>query len=417
MTMTEKDALDGRIAPPATTNRLFAAGTAASHQSHLRTYGELDISAVAPRLVDQLLESGLNGRGGAGFSVARKVDATRRAKGERMWANSPVVIANGAEGEPRSLKDETLLQNAPHLVIDGLLAAAAAVHARTTFMYVSSGAAPAVRRALAERRDAHAITLVVATESFISGEASAVVNAIENGVSLPRDHVVRMSESGYRRRPTLVHNVETLAHVALIARYGAAWFRSTGTDRDPGTRLVTVSGAVTDQRVLEVPGDTRIIDIIRYCGAAPEQTGAVLVGGYHGVWISGDRLSVNLSAAALEPYGGQPGAGILYVIGKHECGLSATSHIADYLAGQSAQQCGPCMFGLPEMAVLIKKIAEGNPDRKLRSQLEALSESVIGRGACHHPDGTSRLVLSALAVFAQDVEAHLSGRCIRATRR
>jgi NADH:ubiquinone oxidoreductase subunit F (NADH-binding) len=416
VTVTEQETRGRWVAAPTTGNRLFAAGPSASYSSHIHTYGELDAVAVAPHLVDQLIRSGLTGRGGAGFSVARKVAATSGSHPNRMWAASPVVIANGAEGEPRSIKDETLLRNAPHLVIDGLLALAAAIHAKKMFVYVSPGSLSIVERALAERRDARAIVLVAASETFVSGEASAVVNAIENGVALPRDHVVRLSTSGYKRRPTLVHNVETLAHVALIARFGADWFRSVGSDRDPGTRLVTVSGAVSAERVLEVAGDARLDGILAACGGSPNLTSAVLVGGYHGVWIPGDQLDVGLSPTALAPFGGQPGAGVLYVLGKDECGLAATADIVRYLASQSAQQCGPCMFGLPEMAGLIARIASGSPDRELRGQLESISQSVVGRGACHHPDGTSRLVLSALTVFARDVEAHLSNRCTRVAR-
>ena len=395
-------------------NRLFAAGARAGYRAHVATYGALSVATVRSGLIAELDRSGLLGRGGAGFPAARKFGAVPPHYGmSRVWQPSAVVIANGAEGEPRSLKDETLLRDAPHLVIDGLLVAAAAVHASTMYLYTTAHSIDSVRQAIAERTDARAIRLVEAPDTFISGEASAVVNAIGTGVALPTDRTVRLTTSGLKQRPTLVHNVETLAHVALIARYGSDWFRGAGSNRDPGTRLVTVSGAVRNDYVLEVPGDTRIIDILRASGAAEETTSAVLVGGFHGTWIRRDDLRVGLSPAALASLGAHPGAGILFVLGAHECGLRATADIVRYLAGESAQQCGPCMFGLPEMAGLLERIASGDPNRRLAGELAALSESVVGRGSCHHPNGTSRLVLNALDAFSPDVQAHLTGRCLR----
>jgi NADH:ubiquinone oxidoreductase subunit F (NADH-binding) len=404
-------------ASPFGVNRLFAAGARANYQSHVATYGALAVSSFRAGLIPELERSGLLGRGGAGFPAARKFGSIPRSGMSRVWQSSAVVIANGAEGEPRSLKDETLLRDAPHLVIDGLLAAAAAVHASSLYLYTTAHSLQSVRRAIAERSDAKSIRLVEAPDTFISGEASAVVNAIANGVALPTDRTVRLTTSGLRQRPTLVHNVETLAHVALIARYGSEWFRGVGSNRDPGTRLVTVSGAVRGDHVFEVPGDASIQEIVESCGADRDNIAAVLVGGFHGTWIGRNDLTLGLSPAALAPRGGHPGAGILFVLGTDACGLRVSADIVRYLAAESAGQCGPCMFGLPEMASLLDRIASGDPNRRLVGELAAISQSVVGRGSCHHPNGTSRFVLNALDVFSADVQAHLSGRCLRAASR
>jgi NADH:ubiquinone oxidoreductase subunit F (NADH-binding) len=347
MTQLADSVMGMRMEAPAGANRLFVAGARASYRSHVATYGSLNLAETGPELLQQLDRSGLTGRGGAGFAVARKFGSMPQPRLRSMWQSSAVVIANGAEGEPRSLKDEALMRDSPHLVIDGLLAAAAVVHASTMYLYTTGTSLESIRNAIAERRDANAIRLVEAPETFISGEASAVVNAIQTGAAVPTDRVVRLTTSGLKQKPTLVHNVETLAHVALIARYGSDWFRSAGSDRDPGTRLITVSGAVTRDRVLEVPGDSRIIDILTFCGAVESSIAGVLVGGFHGAWLKREHLGVNLSNAALAPYGAQPGAGILYVLGVNTCGLHFSAEIVRYLARESAQQCGPCMFGLP----------------------------------------------------------------------
>ncbi|GAA1001356.1 NADH-ubiquinone oxidoreductase-F iron-sulfur binding region domain-containing protein [Subtercola frigoramans] len=404
------------VTPPATTTRLFVAGASASHAAHLRTYGPLATEAIDNTLLVALEASGLTGRGGAGFATWRKLAAADEARADRVLRSSPIVIANGAEGEPRSTKDATLLQNSPHLVIDGLLATASAIKASQVYLYTVAENFPAVQRALNERPDARHIILVEAAESFISGEASAVVNAIENGVALPTDRIRRLSDSGLKKRPTIIQNVETLAHIALIARYGARWFRSIGSESDPGTRLVTVSGDVQHEGVTEVAGDTPLRDILATRGVDRSNVLAVLVGGYHGTWVAADNLGVELSAAALAPLGGHSGAGVLYVLSKQRCGLKATADIVQYLANESARQCGPCMFGLPALASVLTRIASGHRDPNLRRELRELSDTVAGRGSCHHPDGTARLALSALSVFADDANHHLSGRCTRQSR-
>jgi NADH:ubiquinone oxidoreductase subunit F (NADH-binding) len=396
---------------------LFAAGARADYQTHLQTFGPLDTGAGHSSLLGELERSGLTGRGGAGFAAWRKLQATEEARTSRVMANRPVVIANGAEGEPLSLKDKSLLENAPHLVIDGLLAAATAVHATKTYVYATSQSLEALGPALSERQDAERISLAEAPDRFISGEASAVVNSIETGVALPQDRVKRLSEAGYKRRPTLVHNVETLAHIALVARYGSAWFRGTGSQRDPGTRLVTVTGKVPGDRVMEVPGDSMLAEVLRAGGVDLMGVRAVLVGGFHGTWVERDELDAPLSADGLAPLGASPGAGILSVLGHNECGLRATSSILDYLAEESARQCGPCMFGLPELARMFGELAAGSRDRALLARLRGLAADLTGRGSCHHPDGTTRMAASALTAFRDDVHAHLAGHCLSSKRR
>lgn len=410
MTIADDTQRRTAVAAPAGTGRLFAAGPDADLAAHARAYGPLDPIRAGAGLIGEAERAGLTGRGGAAFPAHRKLASARAAGASRR--GRPVVIANGAEGEPRSRKDATLLRHSPHLVLDGLLCAGAAVGAGELVVYSAPAGVAAIRRALSERADCAAVRVVEASDTFISGEAGAVVSAIQGGPARPADRVVRLSEEGYRRRPTLVHSVETLAHLALIARFGADWFRSAGSVDDPGTRLVTVSGAVSREGVLEVAGDTPIRDILDSAGCRAPAGSAVLVGGFHGAWITDPALC--LSPRSLAPYGAHPGAGVLYVLAPDECALAATAGIADYLAGQSAGQCGPCRFGLPEVAGLFARIAAGRFEPGLVTRVEELGESVVGRGSCHHPDGTARLVASALRVFSGDVRAHASGRCLRA---
>jgi NADH:ubiquinone oxidoreductase subunit F (NADH-binding) len=415
MTMTLEPNPPAPAASGSRPRRLLAAGHEAPLERHERTFGPLP-RVDATTLIETLERSGLTGRGGAGFPAWRKLAAADVAVTRRRRRRSAVVIGNGAEGEPLSWKDAVLLQNAPHLVIDGLLTAAAAVGAGRTILYVNASAVAALERALGEREDAGGVELIEAAETFISGEASAVVNAIENGDPRPIDRVVRLTEAGLDGRPTLLHNVETLAQIALVARYGADWFRSVGTADDPGTRLVTVTGDVTTEGVFEIAGGTRLDHALLAGGVPLADVAAVLVGGYHGAWLPASALNTPLSPSGLAPWGTRPGAGILHVLAPDRCGLAATATVVDYLAAQSARQCGPCLFGLPTLATRFGRVAVGSAAAAEVDDLVRLADLVDGRGACHHPDGTARLVRSALTAFAPDVRAHLHGRCTRKAR-
>ncbi len=396
------------------THQLFAAGPRADLGRHELAFGPLSLERVDSSFIAVLEASGLTGRGGAAFSSWRKMAATGQAKGGVLSSAKPVVVANGAEGEPLSFKDKTLLVHAPHLVLDGLLVAGRAVQASLLYIYTTPHSLPAVEAAVAARHDARRVKVVPAPETFISGEASAVVNSISNGTALPMDSRRRMSDSGIKGRPTLVLNVETLAHIALIARHGAGWFRTAGSDRDPGTRLVSLSGNCAEQ-VLEVEGDASLASILDRAGADPVKVQAILVGGYHGRWVH--PLDYRLSPTGPENQVVRPGAGVLHILPRTECGLDATARIVRYLAAQSARQCGPCMFGLPAMSRVLDAIAYGDRDPGLVPELERLGKLVGGRGACHHPDGAARLVGSALETFSDDVHAHLAGSCTRSTGR
>ncbi|ALE04982.1 hypothetical protein AL755_04905 [Arthrobacter sp. ERGS1:01] len=416
MTARVEEPVDETV-PALGATRLFAAGGQAGYATHRATFGELPWRELETTFLPELEASGLSGRGGAAFPAWRKMAllAGARRTGRRVpRASTPVLIANGAEGEPLSVKDATLLHNAPHLVIDGLLAAAKVTGARTIFIYTGVGNLAPVTTALAERDDAGAVTLVEAPDTFVAGQSSAVVNFLETGRALPRTMATRLGEAGFKGRPTLLSNVESWAHMALIARYGAAWFRAQGTQPDPGTRLVSISGDVPAETVLEVPGGAPLEAVLASAGVGPDAVGAVLVGGFHGRWVR--PAGMRLAAGEQSAQSVRPGAGVLHVLGHGRCGLAATATMVSYLAGESARQCGPCLFGLPALAGLMGRLAAGagagRADADLVAEVQRMGELVAGRGACHHPDGTVQLIRSALETFADDVPWHLAGQCL-----
>jgi NADH:ubiquinone oxidoreductase subunit F (NADH-binding) len=363
------------------------------------------VARRANELVRVIEASGLTGRGGAGFPSATKLRSVSRGR-------RAVVVANGTEGEPASAKDKILMIRNPHLVLDGLEAAAALVGGRESYIAVASdshAAIAALEAAAAERAGRAPAEIVRVPDRFVTGEESAVVHWLNDGEATPTGR--RPFERGFRGRPTLVQNVETLAHLALIVRYGAAWFRAAGTANEPGTALATVLGAVRTPGVIELEVGTTFGEAFDRCGGLSERIQAILVGGYFGSWIAPD-LEVALSDEALRPLGASLGARTIVALPRAVCGLAETARVARYMAGESAGQCGPCVFGLAALADAFESIAEGGDsvDGAL-DRVPRLHAQIARRGACAHPDGTLGLVMSALDVFSSEVEAHRSGCC------
>lgn len=395
----------------------------------------------ASALIDLVEASGLRGRGGAGFPTAAKLRAVAsagRAGGYTAWiagsgrvgsaGGRPLVVVNGAEGEPASSKDRTLLRSLPHLVLDGALLAAAAVGAREVLLGVcesAPGALGACARALDERgrprRGQPSVQVLAVPNRYVAGQESALVNFLGGGPPLPTFTPPRPFERGVRGRPTLLANAETLAHLALIARHGPAWFRELGTRAQPGSALVTLSGPVAYPGVYEIEHGSPLSALLDAAGGATSRLRAVLVGGYSGTWIDvgADSRGLALSDEHLAQIGSHPptlGAGVLVLLSTDACPVAELARITRWLAAQSARQCGPCVFGLDALARVFERLVLGGsegewgtgttPSDGPSHRLASLAGLVNGRGACTHPDGAARLVASALEVFAGELADH-----------
>lgn len=390
-----------------------AVGTPAL-SAHTRQWGPLPTCA-AGELIDEVELAGLLGRGGAAFPTARKLRAVRAVAGPR------VVVANGAEGEPASAKDRLLLHRAPHLVLDGVQLAARAAGATSAHLVVHGGTGLTghLRAAVRERSDRWPVQVHELPSAYVASEATAVVHWLNGGDARPTFTPPRTFQAGVGGRPTLVNNVETLAHLAAIARQGADWFRAVGDPGQPGTLLVTVTGAGVDRRVIEVGTGTAIGDVLDEAGLAIDDTAALLTGGYFGSWFQAeDAVELPLASSALRAAGGTLGAGIVVALPRGHCGVLETARIAGYLAAHSAGQCGPCRNGLPAIADVLRRLAVGPWDDRAWPALQRWLSVVPGRGACGLPDGAVSFVRSALAAFEADVAAHRRGRpCAAVTNR
>ncbi len=389
-------------------------GSGGDLAGHLALHGPLDIPeagrrAWAEQIAGAIDRSGLLGRGGGGFPTGTKWRSVQRG------LRSPMVVVNAMEGEPASAKDRVLLEDAPHLVLDGADVAAAVVGASEIVICVPDHAgspAASIEAAIAQRKtDGHRhprVSVQRPPGRYLTGEESALVGWLEKGRVLPVFRSDKSVPLNVRRRPTLVHNAETLAQVALIARRGPDWFRGVGSPEAPGSTLVTVSGAVTVPGVVEVALGTPVVDIVRRAGIVGELS-AVLIGGYGGAWLDASRLSTPYAPVPLAAAGATIGVGIVIALPATSCGIAETARMARYLAGEGAGQCGPCAFGLPAIADDLERLWVGRADEMVLARIERRARQVEGRGACRHPDGVARMVRSAIEVFAADAHHHAAG--------
>jgi NADH:ubiquinone oxidoreductase subunit F (NADH-binding) len=400
-------------------------GSRATLADHVAQHGYLPRvpgrrGAAPGALVEQVEAAGLRGRGGGWFPTHLKLRAvvdSSHGRGRLSRTRNPLVIANGMEGEPASGKDAVLLTSAPHLVLDGIQAAARTIGATDAFIAVHRGAptVAAVERALDDRAragiDEIRIRIVTPPARYVASEESALAHWVGDGQATPV-FPDRPFQRGSAGRPTLVQNVETLAHLGLVAHHGGAWFASVGAPSAPGTTLVTVGGGVANAGVLEVPTGTSVADILRACGGATGPIRGFLTGGYGGGWVeSGDFGSVAWDPDSVRAGGGVIGASVLWAVDENTCPLDEMARVTAWMAGESAGQCGPCIFGLPAVASDMRSLSLRQMDEAGAKRLRGRLGLITNRGGCKHPDGTARFVATGLAAFRDEVDLHLDGRC------
>lgn len=350
-------------------------------------------------LVDLLDAAGLTGRGGASFSTAVKV---RSAVSE-----GASLIVNACDGEYGAVKDAFVVRR--HL--DELT--------RGASLLSSNGIRYAAHRGSRTESLLRSAGLAVLSvpHRYVSSEESALVSLANGGLARPltkRVPVVfgAVDATGRALAPTVVLNAETVWRVAQVADRGSGWFRSFGTAEEPGPRLVSVSGAVVAPGVVETAAGVGIADLVAGAGGVDRPVGGVGIGGLSGGWLTpAEAAGAVWSRAGLAAYAMTPGPGTVHVLGEEECPLSHVSGVLDHAAGESAGQCGPCMFGVPAVAEDFRRLAQGRADRVVWQRLHGRLGLLPGRGACRFPDGVAGFARSALRAFAGEAEAHLSGRC------
>ncbi len=387
---------------------------ALSLDGHTAIHGSLPAAgagrrrSAAPWLIDLVEQADLRGRGGGGFPTAIKLRAVASSRGR------PIVVINASESEPASRKDRTLLESLPHLVLDGGQLAAQALRASELIIAICESAPVsqhAVSTAITERgASRREVRMRVATipGAYVAGNETALVSHLNGGPAMPTFTPPPPFRQGVAKRPTLISNAETLAHVALIARRGPRWFRQLGTPAQPGSALVTLLGTpVAHPGVYEIEYGAPLHDLLQTAGGLHSQPRALLIGGYGGSWIGAEDLAeLQLCDERLAPLGAALGAGVLLVLSREACPVAETVRMAGWLAGQSAGQCGPCVHGLGAIATSLAELAAGRAAAGAEDRVARLASLAARRGACAHPDGAASFVASALRTFAPEFADH-----------
>jgi NADH:ubiquinone oxidoreductase subunit F (NADH-binding) len=363
-------------------------------------------------LLSQVDLSGVLGRGGAAFPLAVKLK-TVRDNGRR--AGGAVVVANGEEGEPASIKDRWLVRHRPHLVLDGLRLAAQMASAERAHVYVSDpGAAEAVQAALAavdpEIFGGPVITVFTVDPGYVAGEETAAVRAINGGPAKPMDKPPRPFEKGIGGLPTMVSNVETLALIPFLQRHGAEAFRNQGTSTSPGTFLATITGAGRPPALYEIPHGLAFTDLLDFHGVPADQVRGALMGGYFAGLLNRDILDVTLDHESLRRLDSGLGCGAITIL-TEDCPVAAAASVMAYFDRENASQCGSCFNGTAAMSAVTDALRDGVATDEDIGRLERWSVVLRGRGACATLDAATNVAASLLAAFPQVVDRHLQNDC------
>lgn len=377
-----------------------------SHNAYLSHGG---YAPLATRL-EEIDRAGLRGRGGGGFPLAKKLAAVQASSGD------VIVVANGEEGEPASVKDRWLLANRPSLVIDGLSILAALSGAGTGYIYLSDPQCKAsVVEALADfarttTRPDLDLEVVCVPRTYVAGEETAVIRALEGGPALPTDKPPRPTESGVHQHPTVVSNVETLAHLALLNTLGLEDYASVGTTADAGTLLLTLTTR-SEAHLCEVPFGTTLSEVLAAIGLDATNSPGLIVGGYFGGLHPPDILGTPLGYADLAARGAGLGCGAVSLLDAQECPIAVAAAIMDFYAEQNAAQCGSCFHGTAAMSRTLRALTTGQATRADVDILRRWSRELRGRGACGTLDGATTVAATLLHQFDTLITQHLGSVC------
>ncbi len=380
---------------PGLAPRLVLAGEGREDLSAYRALGGYAPGLAGEALVAAVEVAGLRGRGGAGFPTATKLRAVREGPAPRM------LVANGEEGEPASIKDRWLMRRRPHLVLDGALRAAEAIGAAYAFLYISDAwSAQSLEAALDEFGPTPLpVRVVRVAPGYVAGEETAAVRAIGGGPAKPTDKPPRPFEAGVEGRPTLVANVETLANLPAIARGAPA-----------ETMLLTITGAVARPGLYEVPIGAGLGDALDRAAPHGGMRG-LLMGGFFAGLLTPRARDLALTHAALRAVGSGLGCGAIIVLGEADCPVAAAGDVMAFFARENAGQCGACVKGTAAMSRAIAALGLGTIGDAELAKLEGWSVSLRGRGACGTLDGAAQLLATLLRQFPDAIARHRSAPC------
>ena len=373
---------------------------------------------------DEVVKSGLRGRGGAGYPAGLKWQTVDKAPGRPKY-----VVCNADEGDPGAFMDRTILESDPHRVLEGMAIAAYAVGAGSGFIYIRAEYPLGLERLKIAIRQAEERGLLgvrigdtpfslhleirVGAGAYVCGEETALIASIEGGRGTPRPRPPYPAERGVFGQPTLINNVETLASIPSILRRGGDWYAGLGTEHSKGTKVFALAGDVAHIGLIEVPMGITLRELVfELGGGVPEGTfKAVQTGGPTGGCIPAAHLDTKVDYESLTALGSMMGSGGMVVLNSSTCMVDVAKFFMGFCQDESCGKCVPCRVGTTEMHELLDKITCGEAGDSDLTLLEELCELVKHTSLCGLGQGAPSPVLSTLRYFRDEYLAHLRGEC------
>ncbi|AEG16495.1 NADH dehydrogenase (quinone) [Desulfofundulus kuznetsovii DSM 6115] len=372
-------------------------------------------------VIKEVMDSGLRGRGGAGFPTGRKWAFARSAAGDKKY-----VICNGDEGDPGAFMDRSVMEGAPHRVLEGMMIAGYAIGADEGYIYVRAEYPLAVKRLKKAVADAEAlgflgdnilgsgfafrIHIKEGAGAFVCGEETALIASIEGQRGMPRPRPPFPAQSGLWGCPTIINNVETLANVAPIISRGAGWFKQYGTPKSPGTKTFALAGQVAHTGLVEVPMGITLREVVFSIGGGlreGKKFKAVQIGGPSGGCLTEEHLDLPLDFDSLQQAGAMIGSGGMVVIGQDSCMVEVAKFFMTFVQNESCGKCVPCREGTRRMLELLTKITRGKATEDDLHLLEELALVVKDGALCGLGKTAPNPVLTTLRYFRDEYEAHV----------
>jgi NADH-quinone oxidoreductase subunit F len=382
---------------------------------------------ASPEEVIQIVSAaGLRGRGGAGFPTGKKWQFTRDAPEQPRY-----LVMNGGEDEPGSKKDRVLLENLPHLVIEGVILAAYAISAPKAYLYINARYDAAIKStndALAEAKIAGYwgenildsgfsldFEVVPAPHNYVAGEDTAVLEVIEGKKPWPRQKPPFPVTVGLLGKPTSVNNVETLANVAPIILKGADWYRKFGTAESPGTMIFSLNDDVNRPGIYELPFGTPLRYLIEECGGGMQggkKIKAIMPAAPSSAFLSPEQIDTPLDHNSMRDAGSALGCGVVHLIGEGQCVVEEVLRISEFFTAESCGQCPACRMETNTLTLMLKKVQAGQGGTPILEQFGKILAFNKGKGFCNLIAMPGPPIESAIKLFPADFEAHLTtGKC------
>ena len=376
----------------------------------------------------EILDSGLRGRGGAGFPAGRKWDSVRRQpKGKKY------VVCNGDEGDPGAFMDGSVMEGDPFKLIEGMMIAAYAVRAENGYIYVRAEYPMSVarlRNAIAQLEErgllgdnilgsdfSFHMHINRGAGAFVCGEGSALTASIEGSRGMPRTKPPRTVEKGLWEKPTVLNNVETYANVPKIILQGADWFKSIGTPGSPGCKTFSLTGAIENTGLIEVPMGSTLRQIIFDVGGGLKDGAefkAVQIGGPSGGCLTEEHLDVPLDFDSVKKYNAIIGSGGMVVMGQDTCMVEVARFFMSFTQRESCGKCTPCREGTKRMLEILERIVNGQGKLEDIDTLEELAKMIQSMALCGLGKSAPLPVLSTLATFRDEYVEHIVDKRCRA---